>query len=319
MEHSRHGLTLQRGAAGLILAASLGLAIIENRSPLAASIRAQKPWPFWLTVPTHGAPSFNLGIYDPLHRGLTVIHLPEHWRIETTRSLSRAYLDALRSGHDAAAAERAVAGLLQERLSALSLEPIPWGHAGHLRIQTDGVEDGENASAAARTLMAQGGSARAWAALAVTAERGLLRADPSAIDPLLLSSELRQVRQENVRPAHFPDDASAPVFLAGVFNPQPAAENENAVVVEVLNATDHQGLAAQAKKMLISSGVDVIFVGTASRLRKRTVVYDRIGDYARAWRVREILSCPTAITATRIDVLRGVDVSVELGGDCTKY
>jgi methyl coenzyme M reductase alpha subunit len=54
-----------------------------------------------------------------------------------------------------------------------------------------------------------------------------------------------------------------------------------------------------------------------TRPRLRTVVYDRTGDFDRAARVRAALGCPTAIATTRIDALRGVDASVELGGDCT--
>jgi hypothetical protein len=33
--------------------------------------------------------------------------------------------------------------------------------------------------------------------------------------------------------------------------------------------------------------------------------------------VRAALGCPSAIAATRIDPLRGVDASVELGDDCS--
>jgi hypothetical protein len=49
------------------------------------------------------------------------------------------------------------------------------------------------------------------------------------------------------------------------------------------------------------------------------VVYDRTGVFARAARVRKALGCPAAIAATRIDALRGVDASVELGVDCMTY
>jgi hypothetical protein len=86
--------------------------------------------------------------------------------------------------------------------------------------------------------------------------------------------------------------------------------------VEVLNGTDAAGLAAQAAKVLRSKGVDVMSLGKG-RPRLRTVVYDRTGDFVRAARVRKALGCPTAITATRIDALRGVDASVELGADCS--
>ena len=110
---------------------------------------------------------------------------------------------------------------------------------------------------------------------------------------------------------------SAPVFLAHAFaSPPEAPSDDKAIVVEVLNGTGAAGLAAQAAKVLRLKGVDVMALGQAPRPRSRTVIYDRIGDFNRAARVRAALGCPTAIAATRIDALRGVDASVELGGDC---
>ena len=95
-----------------------------------------------------------------------------------------------------------------------------------------------------------------------------------------------------------------------------APDEGRPIVAEVLNGTDVQGLATQAAKILRSKGVDVMEIKQASRPRSRTVVYDRTGDFDRAARVRAALGCPTAIAATRIDALRGVDASVELGEDC---
>ena len=85
----------------------------------------------------------------------------------------------------------------------------------------------------------------------------------------------------------------------------------------MLNGAGTAGLAAQAAKVLRSKGVDVMALGQASRPRSRTVIYDRTGNFSRAARVRAALSCPAAVTATRIDALRGVDASVEFGGDCS--
>jgi hypothetical protein len=62
--------------------------------------------------------------------------------------------------------------------------------------------------------------------------------------------------------------------------------------------------------------MDAMAPGGAARPRARTAVFDRTGDFERAARVRAALGCPAAIAATRIDALRGVDVSVELGDDC---
>jgi len=147
--------------------------------------------------------------------------------------------------------------------------------------------------------------------------RPRLKEMEAAADALLLTLELRRTPLESLQPALLPDDPAAPAFLGRAFAPFPEPrEEDKAIVVEVLNGTDAAGLAAQAAKVLRSRGVDVMALGQAPRPRSRTVVYDRIGDFERAARVRAALGCPTAIAATRIDPLRGVDVSVELGGDC---
>jgi hypothetical protein len=46
------------------------------------------------------------------------------------------------------------------------------------------------------------------------------------------------------------------------------------------------------------------------------LVYDRVGSFARAERVRAALGCPAARTVTRLDPSRAVDVSIALGDDC---
>ncbi|HEX7603527.1 MAG TPA: LytR C-terminal domain-containing protein, partial [Polyangiaceae bacterium] len=67
--------------------------------------------------------------------------------------------------------------------------------------------------------------------------------------------------------------------------------------------------------ILRSRGVDVLTTGSAGS-RARTVVYDRVGDFSRAERMRAALGCPSARTVTRLDPSRAVDVSIVLGGDC---
>ena len=111
MESPRRALTHQRALAALLLLASLGAALIEHRSPLAARVREGKPWPFWLAVAGEGAPSFHLGVYNPVRRSLALIHLPEQMRLEGKRTLGRAYTDALKAGGSPAAATRAVEDL----------------------------------------------------------------------------------------------------------------------------------------------------------------------------------------------------------------
>lgn len=323
MEFPRSALIVQRLLAVLMLTAALAAAFVERGSPLASRTRAGRPWPFWLRVREPGAaapPEFHLGVYDPVRRSLVLIHVPGTTRLQGKLTAARAYVDALRASGEEDAAGRAVEDLAQERISALSLEPVSWEGAGRVSLDLAADEDGDEPSvAAARELKARGRSPRALAALAKAAWSGLRAGDKTAADAFLLSLEMRRVPLENLEPALLPADPEAPAYLGRALSPRTprAAGEERPVVVEVLNGTDSPGLAAQASKVLVSRGVDVIAKGPAPRPRLRTVVYDRTGDFENAARVRAALGCQTAIAATRIDPLRGVDASVELGGDCS--
>ncbi len=318
MEFPRAALNVQRGLALVLLAAVLGVAAAERASPFSARLRSSQPWPFWLEVREPGsaaAPGFQLGVYHPLRRVLVLIRVPGTAKLQGKVSVDGAYRDALRATDSPSSAVRAVEDLAQIRLSELSPEPIRWDGAGRLSLALEAVEDlDEPAAAAAADLKTRGRSPRALWLLLRGAASGFLDGDPSAADPLLLALELRRVPLERLQPALLPDDPSA--FLARAFAPGPKPpRGDKAIVAEVLNGTDSAGLAAQAAKVLRLQGVDVMAVGQA-RPRSRTAVYDRIGEFESAARVRAALGCPTAIAATRVDALRGVDVSVELGGDC---
>ena len=322
MEFPRTVLIFQRALALLFLVAAVGAAVVERTSPLSACLREGRPWPFWLAVREPGrlaAPALHLGVYDTLRRRLVLIRIPEHTRLQGRLTVGRAYADALSAVDDESSATRAVEDLTQAKLTSLSLEPLAWDAVGRLDLAlTPSEEDDEPAVAAARALKSRGHSPRALASIALQALRGLAQGDKTSADALFLAFELRRTAFDGLEPAVLPDDAAAPDFLARTFAAgPPPADDGKAVMVEVLNGTDVQGLAAQAAKILRSRGIDVMEVKQSSHPRARTVVYDRIGSFERAARVREALGCPTAITATRIDALRGVDASVELGGDCT--
>lgn len=321
MEFPRTALNIQRGLTLLMLALVLGVAIVERGSPLASRLRSNSPWPFWLSVREPGrtsAPSLHLGVYNPLRRTLVLILIPEATKLQGKLTAARVYIDALRATDDAPSATRAVVDLAQMKISALSLEPISWEGAGRLDLELEAdEEDDEPTVTAARALKARGRSPRDLWALVRHAAAGLSRGDKAAADALLLALELRLTTLEGLEPAMLPEDAAAPVFLARAFTARPEPQNdEKAIVVEVLNGTNSAGLAAQAAKILRLQGMDAMVMGQTPRPRSRTVIYDRIGDFDRTARVRAALDCPTAIAMTRIDALRGVDASVELGGDC---
>ncbi len=321
MEIPRRALNIQRGLTILLLACVLGVAFIEHGSLFASRLRVHRSWPFWLSVREPGRPAppmLYLGVYNPLRRSLRLIRIPQTIKLQGKLTAARVYVDALRATDDEASASRAVEDLSQVKLSALSLEPISWEGAGRLSLELSSVEDDpEPAVAAACALKRRGRSPRALWSLTRRAVAGALRGDKAAADALLLTLELRRTPLESLEPALLPDDAASPGFLARAFTAQlEPRSDDKATVIEIFNGTDVQGLAAQATKVLRSKGMDAMVLGQAARPRSRTVIYDRTGDFDRASRVRAGLGCPTAITATRIDALRGVDVSVELGDDC---
>lgn len=87
------------------------------------------------------------------------------------------------------------------------------------------------------------------------------------------------------------------------------------ITIEVLNATNRQGAARTATRMLRRRGLDVVFLGNADSLADSTRVLARRGDLARAKHVAKALG--GGLVRVEIDTLRRVDVSVILGADFT--
>lgn len=312
-------LTLQRAFAAFVLCAALAASWLEHGSPLAAKIRAGRPYLCWVAAREDRAPAprLHLAIYDPPRRSLAVLHIPDETGLGGRRTLGKAFLEALRASDDLGAAVRATQDLAAAKLSALSPEPADWSGVARMTLDV-GAPDAESEPPlrAALALKSRLRSPRIWLALARAAVRGLASGDRAAADPLLFALELRRVPLERVQPAWLPADEQAASLLGRLLSGEPSPPNEIAPTAEVLNGAGVDGLASQAAKMLRLRGVDVVMTGAAPRPRERTVVYDRIGDFSRAAAVRGMLDCPFARVVTRQDPARAADVSVELGADC---
>ena len=85
------------------------------------------------------------------------------------------------------------------------------------------------------------------------------------------------------------------------------------VVIEVLNATQRQGVARTATRMLRGKGLDVVFLGNADSAEALTRVIVRRGDPDRARYIVAVLGTGTVVVEP--DTFRRVDVSVILGED----
>lgn len=318
MEQSPASLTAQRALAAALVGLALAASWVESRSPLAAKVRAGRSYLFWVSAreTREPAPRLHLGVYDPVRRTLSVLHLPEDTRLEGRRTLGRAFVEALRAADDFPAAVRAAQDLAGAKLAALAPEPADWTGAGRLSLDVgEPDEESEPPLRAALALKSRSRSPRAWLRLARAAASRLARGEREGADELLLALELRAVPLERLRPAWLPSDELAAPLLGRVLSGE-EPDLEGAVTAEVLNGAGVDGLAARAKKMLRLGGVDVVETRGAPRARERTVVYDRVGDFARAEAVRSLLGCRSARAVTRVDHSRAVDVSVELGADC---
>ena len=311
-------MIVERVLAAALLAAALGTAWAENGSTLASRVREGRPWLAWVEARERGVgapPSLQLAVYDPVRRRLALIHVPGELKLDGRRTLERAYLEALKATESPDDAARAAEDLAEARLRELSPESIPPA-SSRLEVEIDPLEPGDEPSVeSAHSLKARERRPRFWLASARSAARGLRAGDRAALDPLLFALELRRVRVEDLEPVRLPDDGQAPALLGRLLAADAPAPDDRASTVEVLNGAGVPGLASRAAKMLRFKGVDVLTTGSAPP-RERTLVYDRVGDYARAEKLRLALGCPAARAVTRLDPSRAVDVSVELGGDC---
>ncbi|MDX6769229.1 MAG: LytR C-terminal domain-containing protein [Elusimicrobiota bacterium] len=319
MEIPASAVTGQRAFAAVLLLAALAAGWVEHGSPLAAKVRTGRPYLFWVEASEDGAaiPRLHLAVYDPARRGLSVLFVPEDARVDGRRTLAKVYAEAHRAAGDPDAAARAAEDLAAAKLAALSPEPADWSSATRMTLPVGAPdEESEPPLRAALALKSRLRSPRVWLALARSAAAGLAAGDRAAADPLLLALELRRSPLERLRPAWLPADELAAPLLGRLLAGEDAAASETAVTAEVLNGAGVDGLASSAAKMLRLKSVDVVTTGASSRPRERTVVYDRVGDFARAEAVRAMLGCREAKVVTRLDPSRAVDVSVELGADC---
>lgn len=315
MEFPRRAVNVERVLAVLALAAALAVAWSERGSTVATAVREQRPWLAWIAAyDGDAAPALQLAMYQPARRRLTLVHVPGELKLGRRKTLDGVYVESLKASGAPREAARAAEDAAQARLQELAPDLPP--ASARLTLAMPAPEPGDEPSVnAAGALKADGRRPRAWLSRVRAAVRGLIHRDRTALDPLLFAVELRRLHQGDLRPARLPDDAQAPAFLTQALSAEEPAPEARAATLEVLNGTTEPRLALRAVKMLRLRGIDVLTTGGA-RPRARTLVFDRTGDFRRADRLRAALGCPAARAVTRIDPLRGVDVSVELGADC---
>jgi len=286
MEPPRRAIAVERSLAALILAAAAAAAWATRDCELSSHIQNGTPWLAWIEArqPSRSLPpSFHLAAYDPVSRRLSIAHLPGKTKLN-------------------------------------DLPPIEGSSAAmtHLRADLPALlEEDEPSVETSRILKARTNSPRAWLSAARALIVGTLSGDGSPLENFIFALELRSVRLESLRASRMPENAGSSELLGRVLAKDSLPTRQKAITAEVLNGVGEAGLASRASKMLRLKGIDVMAMGGLSP-RRRTLVYDRVGDFRRAAEARDGLGCPSARAATRVDPSRAVDVSVALGEDCAE-
>jgi hypothetical protein len=95
---------------------------------------------------------------------------------------------------------------------------------------------------------------------------------------------------------------------------KPLPVEHKVVRVEVLNGCGAAGLAKKVTDFLRLQGFDVVNVGNAENFEfPETIVVDRVGDVASAWRVARVLGVDNVIQQKDEDLI--LEVSLILGRD----
>lgn len=92
-----------------------------------------------------------------------------------------------------------------------------------------------------------------------------------------------------------------------------------AIQIEILNATDSSGLAANAKKYMDDRGFDVVETGNFKTKKDFTYIIERMGNLEAAKKVSYALGIPDSLIVSEIDSSLSLVATVIIGKDFQKY
>lgn len=303
---------MERALAFSLLSLLLGLVWLEVRSRTASPLRSGPIASAWLALraPDAGAaqpPALYLLVYSFRRGVLDIIHLP-------SPAAEQEYRNALRRSGDAATrSTSAVRAMIQAQAGV----PAPLREAPFLDWSlSSAAGDPKSPEAVKDWLLSWPRDARFFPALRRTLPILRRRAVevPTAYDLFLLALEAYRLRADAVRarrlvPAYL--STLLPDLLAGRAPPPPTGPT----TIEVLNASGEDGVALSARKVLISSGLDVIYFGNAPELLESTRVVDRSGRYDAALEVADALQCAPSGASSQPEETLGIQVTLLLGKD----
>ncbi len=315
MEFPRRLTLVERLLAAALLAAAVGTAWLEARSPAAEAARAGRPLTAWVALesPMVEVPRLYLLFLSAGNGAADLIYLPETTVVAgKNTTLAKVYGVSRRQG----AARRDASKAMADAAQALLEPSLPPGARPAYFYYDGGADDGSDPGLWGRRWLAdrtQGYGLWREVGLQLAGRRRGFGLD--GFEKLRLGVELHLLRDDKLRAAYLPEQKELTQYFAGLAGAVPVAEPREASV-EVLNASSRPGAAAGLTKRLRAHGIDVLSTGNASA-KSFSIVYDRTGRPEFAEKVRRLLDCPTAETMTVVDRTRVVDASVVLGEDCS--
>lgn len=94
--------------------------------------------------------------------------------------------------------------------------------------------------------------------------------------------------------------------------------NLEIIQVSILNSTEINGLANKARTFLQLRNFDVVEIGNSKGVLPKTIVIDRMGDFASAKKVAKAFGVADSLIKTNIDSSLFVRVSIIIGQDYPK-
>lgn len=94
--------------------------------------------------------------------------------------------------------------------------------------------------------------------------------------------------------------------------------NLEIIQVSILNSTSVNGLANKARTFLQMRNFDVVEIGNNKEILPKTIIVDRMGDFASAKKVAKAFGIPDSLIKTEIDSSLFIRSSIIIGQDYPK-
>lgn len=93
------------------------------------------------------------------------------------------------------------------------------------------------------------------------------------------------------------------------------ASYNNTIQLNIMNASNHPGLANKLKQYYRKRGFDVVEVGNFKFEANKSLVIDRVGDLKSAYKVANVLGIPDSMVSRNLDSTMYLRTTLVIGKD----